>query len=482
MSSGEVRRVSCEDIQLVQNLIEQCLQLYMNKKEVVQTVLVQAKMDPVFTELVWQKLEEQNPEFFKAYHLRLMVRHHIMIFNNLLEKQVELLHTIYPDGVASVPNSNGSRTSSCSRLEDRFRGLENRLKDCKEAEDLRFYNKPSNKMRMRIWSNGKISLCQGEDAGSIPKPVNASSSRERITSRRAVLGFAYYESRIARRGHAARVYAFFLNIKFTNYSDKVKPHSCAPNTYTVSMLRREGAVGQRGSRQHIRPLIGYRPHPVSTGSVPGTHQTSVCYAPEHKPPPSRPESMHHQIGPSVPNTLINGLQNMHTADDISSHTRRMDVPPGMPSTQNSQMGMTQGMNGILIKSEAGYSSNSSFTFGVDGEVLEIHPETGDASVAQPLNDPLLDTDTSSFGFLRQNPRNFSLSELTTGISHDILESYYGSPYLATDLDNFPDYPANVECAGILITVQQKCLYIAFEMERLQNFNLFGVNDWFVNFH
>ena len=29
------------------------------------------------------------------------------------------------------------------------------------------------------------------------------------------------------------------------YLSKVKPHSCAPNTYTVSMLRREGAVGQR---------------------------------------------------------------------------------------------------------------------------------------------------------------------------------------------------------------------------------------------
>jgi hypothetical protein len=25
-----------------------------------------------------------------------------------------------------------------------------------------------NKEKMRIWSNGKISLCQGEDAGSIP--------------------------------------------------------------------------------------------------------------------------------------------------------------------------------------------------------------------------------------------------------------------------------------------------------------------------
>jgi len=51
MSSLTVRRVSREDIQLVQNLIERCLQLYMNQKEVVDTLLEQAKIEPGFTEL-----------------------------------------------------------------------------------------------------------------------------------------------------------------------------------------------------------------------------------------------------------------------------------------------------------------------------------------------------------------------------------------------------------------------------------------------
>ena len=50
MSSLTVRRVSREDIQLVQNLIERCLQLYMNQKEVVDTLLEQAKIEPGFTE------------------------------------------------------------------------------------------------------------------------------------------------------------------------------------------------------------------------------------------------------------------------------------------------------------------------------------------------------------------------------------------------------------------------------------------------
>ncbi len=35
----------------MQNLIERCLQLYMNQKEVVDTLLDQAKIEPGFTEL-----------------------------------------------------------------------------------------------------------------------------------------------------------------------------------------------------------------------------------------------------------------------------------------------------------------------------------------------------------------------------------------------------------------------------------------------
>lgn len=35
----------------VQNLIERCLQLYMNQKEVMNTLLIQAKIEPSFTEL-----------------------------------------------------------------------------------------------------------------------------------------------------------------------------------------------------------------------------------------------------------------------------------------------------------------------------------------------------------------------------------------------------------------------------------------------
>ncbi|KAM7271586.1 hypothetical protein ACFE04_030800 [Oxalis oulophora] len=110
MSSESVRRVSRQDIQLVQNLIERCLQLYMNQKEVVDTLLAQAKIEPGFTELVWKKLEEENREFFKAYYLRLMVKQQIVEFNKLLEQQVNLMHQLQQQsGSSAFPtSSNGS--------------------------------------------------------------------------------------------------------------------------------------------------------------------------------------------------------------------------------------------------------------------------------------------------------------------------------------------------------------------------------------
>ena len=40
---------------------------------------------------VWQRLEEGNPKNFKAYHLRLALKAQITRFNELLEKQVDLM-------------------------------------------------------------------------------------------------------------------------------------------------------------------------------------------------------------------------------------------------------------------------------------------------------------------------------------------------------------------------------------------------------
>eukprot|EP00798_Chlamydomonas_sp_ICE-L_P009137 gene9137-16260_t len=85
------QKISPADIERVQMLIERCLQLYMTQKDVAGNLKQQHKIEPEFTNLVWQKLEEQNPDFFKAYYLRLQVKDQIVMFNYLLEQQVMMV-------------------------------------------------------------------------------------------------------------------------------------------------------------------------------------------------------------------------------------------------------------------------------------------------------------------------------------------------------------------------------------------------------
>lgn len=106
-SSNDTKKVSRQDIELVQNLIERCLQLYMNKDEVVKTLLNRAKIDPGFTALVWQKLEEENADFFRAYYVRLKLKKQILLFNHLLEHQYHLMKCPMPPKVPLAPIQNG---------------------------------------------------------------------------------------------------------------------------------------------------------------------------------------------------------------------------------------------------------------------------------------------------------------------------------------------------------------------------------------
>ncbi len=84
-------KISCADIQYVQNLIERCLQQYMTRKDVVFALQYQARIEPGFTTLVWQKLEEQNPDFFMAYHVRVKLKDQVVLFNHLLEQQMQMI-------------------------------------------------------------------------------------------------------------------------------------------------------------------------------------------------------------------------------------------------------------------------------------------------------------------------------------------------------------------------------------------------------
>nr|KAJ0204204.1 hypothetical protein LSAT_V11C500240370 [Lactuca sativa] len=93
-------KISCS------NLIERCLQLYMNRDEVVKTLLSHACIHPGFTSLVWQKLEEENAYFFRAYYIRLKLKKHIIIFNHLLEHQYHLMKYPMPPKLPMGPIQN----------------------------------------------------------------------------------------------------------------------------------------------------------------------------------------------------------------------------------------------------------------------------------------------------------------------------------------------------------------------------------------
>ncbi|CAJ2671612.1 unnamed protein product [Trifolium pratense] len=116
MARKSVRQVSYQDVEWVQNLVERCIQLYMTPKEVVTTLQNQANIEPEFTKSVLQRLEEQNPEFFKAYYTRLALKQQIEEFNKLLEKQKQLMELEQQTKVASLPTSNGFQYHVASSL------------------------------------------------------------------------------------------------------------------------------------------------------------------------------------------------------------------------------------------------------------------------------------------------------------------------------------------------------------------------------
>lgn len=109
MSGGDVGHRSTQDLEVVRKLIERCLQLHLSRKEAVNVLSKEANVLPSITEILWQRLEEENQEFFEVYHIRLALKEQIQRFNDLLKQQALLMGKIQSTGVASMPVSNGSR-------------------------------------------------------------------------------------------------------------------------------------------------------------------------------------------------------------------------------------------------------------------------------------------------------------------------------------------------------------------------------------
>ena len=81
-------------IKSVQGMIERCMQQYMTQAEIIATLQSQADIQPSLTCLVWQKLEEQNQDFFYSYNVMLRVTDQMVSFNYLVDQQTRLLHKL----------------------------------------------------------------------------------------------------------------------------------------------------------------------------------------------------------------------------------------------------------------------------------------------------------------------------------------------------------------------------------------------------
>lgn len=158
------------------------------------------------------------------------------------------------------------------------------------------------------------------------------------------------------------------------------------------------------------------------------NQKQLCYPSDQS---VKSDSARHPMASGLSNPYLNGSStlgaNVASSVNISTNARRVDASPNMlsPSQTTDMPNMMQGMNGGgMIKSETAYANPASFMYGGERSALEGHSTVGDTSIPsfgnesnnQPLSDPLLDAEASTFGFLGQIPRNFSLSDLTADFS------------------------------------------------------------------
>eukprot|EP01122_Echinamoeba_exundans_P014792 TRINITY_DN6776_c0_g1_i1.p1 TRINITY_DN6776_c0_g1~~TRINITY_DN6776_c0_g1_i1.p1 ORF type:complete len:372 (+),score=63.20 TRINITY_DN6776_c0_g1_i1:123-1238(+) len=99
--------ISPDQINLVQGLIEKCIQNYMSRTETIQTLQMQAQLDPRLIDSVWRRLESENPDFFDYYRIRLKIKEQIRVFNTLVQMQAQAVKNTPPPPVSVRPAEVG---------------------------------------------------------------------------------------------------------------------------------------------------------------------------------------------------------------------------------------------------------------------------------------------------------------------------------------------------------------------------------------
>jgi hypothetical protein len=83
--------------------------------------------------LVWQKLLDQNPNFFYGYALRLRLKDQIIAFNYLIDQHSKMLQQQQPGNSSSSSSSSSSSGPSAADASQMMGGLQQQqLNDLKQ--------------------------------------------------------------------------------------------------------------------------------------------------------------------------------------------------------------------------------------------------------------------------------------------------------------------------------------------------------------
>mmetsp|Transcript_22061 Transcript_22061/g.42048 ORF Transcript_22061/g.42048 Transcript_22061/m.42048 type:complete len:518 (-) Transcript_22061:224-1777(-) len=419
------RKISALDIQLVQNLIERCLQLYMTRKDVVSSLQLQAKIEPGFTSLVWQKLEEQNPDFFKAYYTRLKVKDQIELFNTMLEYHVQVLQKTRA-GVGTAAGVSGAAPMAVPAANlmhgpphmqnghvmapMQYPGMQQQMSHLAPSQGV-----PVNGMMMQSNPHSgypHMSMEQQYMAGMPPQAQQGQVMHmQGMHGHPAGLATPY--------GHA-QMYGSMAPPEYQHFV----PHAGAPGMHPHGMQAHPMAGPSGQGHPHTQHMQFQQPHPLHQQPHPAQqHHPHHMQSTSQQQPNIHPS--HSQVAISNSNLAMqqHPTQTMEAGANFTpQHTAGSQPPPGTstpqgtPNAGNLNNGLQLESPGTMMTAAGGDSGMGQYSTPVGSALHADGP------------------DNSLFSHL---PRNFSLTDLSLELSHQLNDAPGESPlalFVSTGLD------------------------------------------------
>eukprot|EP01101_Sappina_pedata_P001092 TRINITY_DN11201_c0_g1_i1.p1 TRINITY_DN11201_c0_g1~~TRINITY_DN11201_c0_g1_i1.p1 ORF type:complete len:264 (+),score=71.80 TRINITY_DN11201_c0_g1_i1:25-792(+) len=105
--------LNSNEIQIISDIIKKSLEKYMTFDDIVTQITTQISIDSSFTLFLLTKLKKENPQFFKAYEIRVQLQNQINEFNYLMTQQ-RLMRDMSqnPSQSAENPSDNTTNTNT----------------------------------------------------------------------------------------------------------------------------------------------------------------------------------------------------------------------------------------------------------------------------------------------------------------------------------------------------------------------------------